>query len=116
MASTEYINSISFIASLTPVIDFKNTSLNKKTTTVFEFEPSAKTVLLKTLPLYIGAVVYGKVVEAKVAETAMRRISMESATDNADDLISNLSIKYNQARQAIITEEIAEIVSGSTSG
>ncbi len=115
IASTKYLNSISFAANLEEVIKFDQPN-TKSQVNSFEFEPNPKIVLFKTLPLYIGAIIYGKVVEAKVVETAMRRISMESATDNADDLIDNLSIKYNQARQSLITQEIAEIVSGSESG
>lgn len=111
IANTEYINSITFKPTLNSLLNFKK-SINKPTNLV-EFEPDAQTILIKTLPLYLGAIIFGKIVESKVAETAMRRIAMESATDNADDLIENLSIKYNQARQALITQEIAEIVSGA---
>lgn len=112
VASMQYVNSISFHAKLWPIFDFEDL-IPKSQTQTFEFEPNPQSVLLKTLPLYIGAMIYGKVVESKVSETAMRRIAMESASDNADDLISNLSIKYNEARQASITQEIIEIITGS---
>lgn len=112
IVSTKYLNSISFLCELWPIFNFDNQTA-KSQVVDFEFEPDPQSVLLKTLPLYIGAMIYGKVVESKVAETAMRRIAMESATDNADDLVANLSIKYNEARQASITQEIIEIITGS---
>jgi len=57
--------------------------------------------------------IFGALLDAKVAEHASRMTAMQSATDNADDLIGRLTLVYNRARQAAITQEITEIVSGA---
>ena len=67
------------------------------------------------MPQYIAGVIYGSVSDAFASEQASRRIAMENATDNATEMIDNLSLLYNRARQATITQEITEIVSGANS-
>ena len=65
------------------------------------------------IPRYIAGVLFGAIVDSFAAEQAARRTAMENATDNANEMISNLSLVYNRARQAAITQEITEIVSGA---
>lgn len=77
------------------------------------YEPDAKQILDQLLIRYIESQVYQGVVENGACEQAARRVAMKSATDNAGDIISELELVYNKARQAAITQELAEIVSGA---
>ena len=77
------------------------------------YEPEAKIVLDKLMMRYIESLVYQGVVENIACEQAARMIAMKSASDNAGDLISDLKLVYNKARQAAITQEISEIVGGA---
>ena len=77
------------------------------------YEPDAKEVLDNLLIRYIESLVYQGVVENIACEQASRMIAMKSATDNAGDLIDDLQLVYNKARQAAITQEISEIVAGA---
>ncbi len=77
------------------------------------YEPDAETLLDSVLVRYIEVLVYQAVVENLASEHAARMIAMKSATDNASDLIDELKLVYNKARQAAITQEISEIVGGA---
>ncbi len=77
------------------------------------YEPDARTVLDSLLTRYIESLVYQAVVENGACEQAARMVAMKSATDNAGGLIDELQLVYNKARQAAITQEISEIVSGA---
>lgn len=77
------------------------------------FEPSYEAVLDATVPEYIGGMLFGRLCESRTAEQAARRTAMDSATRNADELISQLRLQHNQARQSAITRQITEIVAGS---
>ncbi|MFC4257706.1 F0F1 ATP synthase subunit gamma [Marinobacter lacisalsi] len=79
------------------------------------YEPAAATILDGLLPRYIESQVYQGVVENLACEQAARMIAMKSATDNAGGIIDELQLAYNKARQAAITQEISEIVSGAAS-
>lgn len=81
--------------------------------TSYEFEPSAEEILDVLLPQYAESLIYGALLDSKASEHAARMTAMKNATDNANDLISNLSLVYNRARQAAITQEITEIVGGA---
>jgi F-type H+-transporting ATPase subunit gamma len=76
-------------------------------------EPSADAILSQILPLYVRNSVYRALVETAAAEQGARRTAMKSATDNAGDMLQSLNRTYNRARQAQITQEIAEIVGGA---
>ncbi|QIB70593.1 ATP synthase F1 subunit gamma [Aminipila butyrica] len=78
-----------------------------------EYEPSVEAVFDYLIPKYVEIKVYGAIVESATCEHAARRMAMENATDNARDMLENLSLFYNRARQAAITDEIIEIVAGS---
>lgn len=77
------------------------------------YEPDAKTLLDGLLVRYVESQVYQAVVENAASEQAARMIAMKNATDNAGDLIKELQLVYNKARQAAITQEISEIVGGA---
>jgi F-type H+-transporting ATPase subunit gamma len=77
------------------------------------YEPDAETLLDSVLVRYIEALVYQSVLENLASEHAARMVAMKSATDNASDLIGELKLAYNKARQAAITQEISEIVGGA---
>lgn len=77
------------------------------------YEPDSEEVFSRIVPEYIGGVLYGAVCESRASEQAARRTAMDAATQNAEDMIADLSLKFNQARQAAITQEITEIVAGS---
>ncbi len=81
----------------------------------FGYEPSPESVLDRLFPHYLVSVVYAALVEAKASELAARTIAMDSATDNAGELIERLTLTYNRARQAEITQEISEIATGAES-
>lgn len=77
------------------------------------YEPDSETVLAAIVPEYLGGILYGALCESRAAEQAARRTAMDSATSNADEMIGQLSLQFNRARQAAITQEITEIVAGS---
>ncbi|MEX0935282.1 MAG: ATP synthase F1 subunit gamma [Gemmatimonadota bacterium] len=79
----------------------------------FILSPSRDDILQTLLPLYVRNVVYRALVENAAGEQGARRTAMKAATDNASDMLDNLRRKYNRARQAQITQEIAEIVGGA---
>lgn len=112
---TEFINNLTFkprIVTLLPIDadSFEDIELSKKETL---FEPGPEEVLNSLIPMYLQAVIYGYIIESVTSENASRRTSMENATDNADELTEQLLLKYNQARQTAITNEISEIVAGA---
>ncbi len=76
------------------------------------YEPDSVTVFDAIVPEYLGGVIYGALCESRASEFAARRTAMDAATQNADEMIADLSLKFNQARQAAITQEITEIVAG----
>ncbi|MGH3823218.1 MAG: F0F1 ATP synthase subunit gamma [Pseudonocardiaceae bacterium] len=80
---------------------------------LYEFEPDAEELLAHLLPKYINTRIYAALLEAAASEQAARRQAMKAATDNATELISDLTREANQARQGMITQEISEIVGGA---
>ena len=78
-----------------------------------EYEPDCETVLNAIIPEYLGGIFYGALCESRASEQAARRTAMDSATQNAEEMIADLSLQFNRARQAAITQEITEIVAGS---
>ena len=79
----------------------------------FELEPNREAILEQLLPQYTESMIYGAIVDAKTAEHAAGMTAMQTATDNAKNVINELTIQYNRARQAAITQEITEIVAGA---
>jgi F-type H+-transporting ATPase subunit gamma len=79
----------------------------------FLYEPSKAGLLDAQLPLYVESQVYRGLLESMASELGARMTAMESATNNAKEMIANLTLQYNRARQAAITKELMEIVSGA---
>ncbi|MDN5297932.1 MAG: F-type H+-transporting ATPase subunit gamma [Clostridiales bacterium] len=77
------------------------------------YEPSPEEVLKFVIPKYVESTIFGGLIESAASEQAARRVAMESASDNAEEIIEELTLTYNQARQAAITQEITEIVGGA---
>ena len=86
---------------------------DKTNISLTNYEPSAEAVFDSLIPRYVAGVLFGAIVDSFAAEQAARRIAMENATDNATEMINSLSLVYNRARQAAITQEITEIVGGA---
>lgn len=115
---TEFISALSQepkIVKLLPVtIDNTNNEKEvKKGKAAVQYLPSADAVLGYVLPKYVSGSIYGAIAESFASEQAARRTAMESATDNANEMISKLELVYNRARQAAVTQEISEIVGGA---
>lgn len=81
--------------------------------TPMNFEPEADEALDMIIPKYINNIIYGAFIEAIASENGARMQAMDSATKNADDMIADLSLKYNRARQSSITQELTEIIAGA---
>lgn len=77
------------------------------------FEPSAEAILERLLPMYGRQLMYSVLAEAVASEQLARRTAMKLASDNASDMVNDLTLQYNKARQAVITKEIAEILGGA---
>ncbi len=82
-------------------------------TKFIEYEPSVEAVFNYLIPKYVEMKIYSAVVESATCEHAARRMAMENATDNAREMLDELNLNYNRARQSAITDEIIEIVAGS---
>ena len=91
----------------------QNTGREGSVSTDILYEPDSVEVFDAIIPEYLGGILYGALCESRAAEQAARRTAMDSATQNADEMIADLSLKFNRARQAAITQEITEIVAGS---
>ena len=100
------------ILRLLPLIRQKAGGEGEKTSDIL-YEPDSELVFREIIPEYLGGMLYGALCESRAAEQAARRSAMDSATQNADEMIADLSLKFNRARQAAITQEITEIVAGS---
>ena len=79
----------------------------------FIFEPSAAVVLEQLLPRYVATRLFQAVLESKASEESSRMVAMKNATENAEELIEDLTLSYNKVRQANITREMIEIASGA---
>ena len=101
------------IIQLLPVVSDGAASIETKRSGYTNYEPSPEAVLGYVIPKYIESVLYGALIESSASEQAARRLAMESASDNADEMIQDLVLFSNQARQAAITQEISEIVGGA---
>lgn len=82
--------------------------------TLMNYEPSAEEALDMIIPKYMNSLIYGALVEALASENGARMQAMDSATNNAEEMISDLSLSYNRARQSSITQELTEIVAGAS--
>ena len=112
LISTHYKNSLTFIPCdnlLLPLEKLETSSSNQE----IIFEPNKEEVLSLLIPKYFNTLLYSKLTEAIVCEYASRRNSMDSASDNAEELQNKLMLEFNKARQQAITQEITEVVAGA---
>ena len=107
-----FVSAISQEVTKKQLLPLTDLAVSTKITT-YEFDPSAEEILEVLLPQYAESLIYGALLDGKASEHAARMSAMRSATDNATELIGHLSIVYNRARQAAITQEITEIVGGA---
>lgn len=84
--------------------------------TITEYEPDPEELFHMLVPQFVTGLVYGAVTESWASELAARRTAMDAASKNAQEMVSGLSLQYNRARQAAITQEITEIVAGAGEG
>ncbi len=109
-----YISAISQEVSSKKLLPLTNLSEGSSmAVSSYEYEPNQEEILNVLLPQYAESLIYGALLDSKASEHASRMTAMQSATDNANDLIDDLSLQYNRARQAAITQEITEIVGGA---
>lgn len=80
---------------------------------LMNFEPNEEEALEMIIPKYVTSLIYGALIEAVASENGARMQAMDSATSNAEDMISDLTLKYNRARQGSITQELTEIIAGA---
>ncbi len=114
MVSTEFVSTMEQRVRTKVLLPF-DVEMNPEvgTSKFIEYEPSVEEVFNYLVPKYVEMMIYSAVVESATCEHAARRTAMENATDNAREILGELSLYYNRARQAAITDEIIEIVAGS---
>lgn len=95
------------------VLPLHGTGAGQKPASETIYEPDSETLFAAIVPEYLGGLIYGALCESIASEQGARRTAMDSATKNAEEMIGDLSLKYNRARQGAITQEITEIVAGS---
>ncbi len=122
LAYTSFKNTVSHIPTLIKLLpvdvdatlrESDNTEDLNERLTLMNYEPAAEEALNLIIPKYINSLIYGALVQALASENGARMQAMDSATNNADDMISDLSLKYNRARQSSITQELTEIIAGA---
>ena len=105
------------VFSVLPMKDLEESEKEgKQVRNLILYEPDASTVFDAIVPEYLAGLIYGGVCEGLASELAARRTAMESATSNAEEMIEQLNLFYNRARQASITQEITEIIGGAETG
>ena len=110
---THFASLLSQTPSTLPLLPLRVSGQKTNAHSFILYETGPTAVFDAIVPEYFGGVVYGALCESVASEQAARRTAMDSATKNADDIISDLSLKYNRARQGAITQEITEIVAGA---
>ncbi|HSN65274.1 MAG TPA: ATP synthase F1 subunit gamma [Fusibacter sp.] len=111
---TRFISTMTQTATDLLLLPIERPVLSEDTKTeIVNYEPSAEEVLRYIIPKYVESTIFGGLIESSASEQAARRLAMESASDNAEEIIEDLTLYYNRARQAAITQEISEIVGGA---
>ena len=118
LAYTEFKNTVSHIPTfikLLPVAVPEEAGEEETSDklTLMNYEPEAEEALELIIPKYVNSLIYGGLVQAYASENGARMQAMDSATNNAEEMISDLSLKYNRARQSSITQELTEIIAGA---
>lgn len=101
------------VQQMLPITDLDADEAIEENVGSFDLEPSREAILEQLLPQFTESMIYGALIDAKTAEHAAGMTAMQTATDNAKHVIADLTIQYNRARQAFITQEITEIVAGA---
>ena len=118
LAYTHFKNTVSHepkLLKLLPVeFDEEEIKQAAESSVLMNYEPSEEEALDMIIPKYVTSLFYGALVEAVASENGARMQAMDSATSNAEDIISDLSLKYNRARQGSITQELTEIIAGAS--
>lgn len=113
IAYTDFESVLSQVPYIRQILPLESPETERKSGPVTLYEPSSEEVFDTIIPEYVGGILYGGLCESRASEHAARRNAMDSATKNADDMIADLSLRYNRARQAAITQEITEIIAGA---
>lgn len=119
LAYTVFKNTVTHIPTLLKLLPFEAAESSEEENaadrlTLMNYEPEAEEVLDKIIPKYVNGIIYGALIEALASENGARMQAMDNATSNAEEMIADLSLKYNRARQSSITQELTEIVAGAT--
>lgn len=118
LAYTHFKNTVSHepkLIKLLPVeFDEEEISQAAEANVLMNYEPNEEEALDMIIPKYVTSLFYGALVEAVASENGARMQAMDSATSNAEELISDLTLKYNRARQGSITQELTEIIAGAS--
>ena len=111
---TQFVTALNQQASVLNILplSMRNATDRSKTAAII-YDPSPQAVFSSIIPQYLTGIIYGAVTESYASEQGARRTAMEAATGNAEEMIQSLSLSYNRARQASITQELTEIVSGA---
>lgn len=116
LAYTHFKNTVSHIPTMIKLlpVEFDQEEISSADTNVpMNYEPGEEEALNMIIPKYVTSLFYGALVEAVASENGARMQAMDSATSNAEDMISDLELKYNRARQSSITQELTEIIAGA---
>jgi F-type H+-transporting ATPase subunit gamma len=118
MAYTDFKNTVVHEPTLIKLLpldadDFKQEEPTSEDKLQMNFEPSEEEVLNRIIPKYMTNIIFGGYLASIASENGARMQAMDSATSNADEMISSLSLQYNRARQSSITQELTEIIAGS---
>lgn len=116
VAYTGFKNTVTHVPTLLKLLPVKvedDRPQSEDHQAVMEFEPECEEAIDLIIPKYITSLIYGSLIEAVASENGARMQAMDSATSNADDMISKLSLLYNRARQSSITQELTEIIAGA---
>lgn len=122
LAYTIFKNTVTHIPTLIKLLPVETDSMAEESKsnedmndklTLMNYEPAAEEALNLIIPKYINSLIYGGLMQSVASENGARMQAMDSATSNAEDMISDLSLKYNRARQGSITQELTEIIAGA---
>ena len=119
LAYTAFKNTVSHIPTLLKLLpvevsaEEEQSEKDADSLAVMNFEPKDAEALDMIIPKYITSLIYGAMVESAASENGARMQAMDNATSNAEEMISDLALKYNRARQGSITQELTEIIAGA---
>ena len=118
LAYTAFKNTVSHVPTLLRLLPVEVPEKEEETKkeaaeAIMNFEPAETEALEMIIPKYMASLIYGALVEAVASENGARMQAMDNATSNAEEMITDLALKYNRARQGSITQELTEIIAGA---